>query len=65
VSNEEDRAANEWLAGNNAAGNSSGAGLHGATLALGAAEIKLKEKRRPRRTANRFGGEQIKRVPRR
>jgi hypothetical protein len=39
---EEDRAANEWLAGNNAAFNQNDAGLHGSTLPGHRPEIKHK-----------------------
>jgi hypothetical protein len=53
---EEDRAANEWLAGNNAAVNQNDTGLHGTVLTATRAEIKRKQKRRSRRTANCLGG---------
>jgi len=42
---EEDRAANEWLAGNNAAVNQNDLRLHGQRLAARRVEIKRKEKK--------------------
>jgi hypothetical protein len=53
---EEDRAANEWLAGNNAAVNQNDTGLHAAVVTGTGTEIKRKQKRRSRRTANCLGG---------
>jgi hypothetical protein len=53
---EEDRAANEWLAGNNAAVNQNDTGLHRANVTGSLPEIKHKQKRRSRGTANCLGG---------
>jgi hypothetical protein len=56
VLDEEDRAANVWLAGNNAAVNQNDTGLHGGNVLGSQTKIKHKQKRRPRRTANCLGG---------
>ncbi|MGV8832792.1 MAG: hypothetical protein ACOH2N_12525 [Devosia sp.] len=54
---EEDRAANVWLAGNNAAVNQNDLGLHGGRLAARRLKIKHKEKGDPEGPPNRFGGD--------